>query len=100
MRYDTPVYFQHYPKKEYNVETGDYERANPIEVLCYANVTDARSTSLAIEFGKIKEGSLVLRVQGNYPNAPHSIRIGDKRYMVDACRTLRNKQTFIVSEVQ
>ena len=97
MRYDTPIYFQHYGKPEYNPATGDYEQSPPVEHKRYASVTDSGIEVMKLVYSDIKQGSKVVRLQNEYIGAFDRIRIGDKCYRVDLNR--KNK-AFVVSEVQ
>lgn len=99
MRFDTPVFFQQY-KDEYDEKTGDYIKQEPIETKVYANVTDAKTDTLLLVYGKIKQGSKVVRLQNHYESSFDSMRIGNSIYSVEYSRKLRNKHIFVVSEVQ
>nr|DAQ16209.1 MAG TPA: head closure knob [Caudoviricetes sp.] len=100
MRFDTPIYFQSVVRGEYNATTGDYADDTAEEVERYASVSDTGTDTLTLVYGGLKQGSLTIRLQSVYDGIFDYIRIGSKRYRVDKTRTLRNKQTFIVSEVQ
>lgn len=100
MRYDTKVYFQIVQDGEYNSKTGDYEDNTLDEYLKYANVTDAGSSISSINFGKIKSGSLVVRVQNAFDKAFDFIRIGEKQYAVSNEYKLMDKGVYVVSEVK
>ena len=100
MRFDTPIYFQRIIAGEYNPNTGDYANDTVIEVLRYASVTNSGAETLNLIYGEIKQGSFTIRIQGQYKEPFDRIRIGEKIYRVDFSRSLRNKQTFVVSEVQ
>lgn len=100
MRFDTPIYFQRYPESAYDETTGDYAEVQPQEVKYYADVTDTGVNTLQLVYGELKQGSKTIRIQNSYTDEFDRIRIGTKRYRVDFSRTLRSKQTFIVSEVQ
>ena len=100
MRYDTAVYFVKKREEIYNPGTGDYEAGTPSEVQRMASVMDTTEKMLTLVYGSIKEGSLTIQLQNAYDGVFDFIRIGDKKYAVDYRRTLRVKQTFVVSEVQ
>lgn len=100
MRFDTPVYFQSVVRGEYDPTTGDYAEDIVTEVERYASVSDTGMDTLTLVYGGLKQGSLTIRLQSVYDGIFDYIRIGSKRYRVDKTRTLRHKQTFIVSEVQ
>lgn len=99
MRYDTPIFFQKNTAGAYDAETGNYEEDLVEESLRYASVMDTKAEMLKFIYGNIKQGSLTLHIQNHYKEAFDFIRIGRKKYRVDYTRTLRTKQTFIVSEV-
>ena len=100
MRYDVPIYFQKNKEAAYDPNTGDYEEASVIENLRYASVMDTTTQMIQIVYGRIKQGSLTIHLQNHYDYQFDQIRIGQKIYKVDYSRRLRNKQTYIVSEVQ
>ena len=100
MRFDTPVYFQSVVHGEYDPATGNYAEDMVAEVERYASVSDTGMDTLTLVYGGLKQGSLTIRLQSVYDGIFDYIRIGSKRYRVDKTRTLRHKQTFIVSEVQ
>lgn len=100
MRYDRPIYFQSLTQGEYNSDTGNYDDGFVEEVKVYASVMDMKRETMSLIYGGIKQGSLIVHLQGHY-NLPFSyIRIENKRYKVDAKRVLRTKDVFFVSEVQ
>ena len=100
MRFDTPVYFQSVVTGEYDPSTGDYADDTVTEVEHYASVSDTGTDTMNLVYGGLKQGSLTVRLQTRYDGAIDYIRIGSKRYRVDMVRSLRQKQTFVVSEVQ
>lgn len=100
MRFDTPVYFQSVVHGEYEPTTGNYAEDIVTEVERNASVSDTGTDTLTLVYGGLKQGSLTIRLQSVYDGIFDYIRIGSKRYRVDKTRTLRHKQTFIVSEVQ
>ena len=97
MRFDTPVYFQHITKGEYDKATGNYGPDAVEEVKTYANVTDAKNEALTLIYGKLRQDSKVVRLLRPYPFPFDRIRIGDKLYNVDFARRVK---AFYVSEVQ
>ena len=97
MRYDTPVYFRRYGERGYNKATGNYEDAQPIEVMRYADVTDAGAETLNLIYGELKQGCKTIRLQRGYMEPFSEIRIGEKKYRVDF---IRWNKVFVVSEVQ
>ncbi len=99
MRFDTPVYFQRVQKGAYDANTGDYGAPNVEEVKKYASVTDSGVETLNLVYGEIRQGTKVVRINGNYNEPFDRIRIGRKIYRVDMARPLRNKHVFVVSGV-
>ncbi len=100
MRYDTPVYFQKVVSGNYEAATGNYGEDAVVEEKRYADVTDARTDTLNLVYGEVKQGARVVRLQRQYRGRFDRIRIGDKVYRVDFSRNFRVKQVFVVSEVQ
>jgi hypothetical protein len=98
VRFDTPIYFQRI-STEYDATTGNY-REIPVEEKRFAAVTSSSTQTLNLVYGEIRQGSLTLRLQTHYTKPFVRIRIGKKFYRVDANRKLRQKHTFVVSEVQ
>lgn len=100
MRYDTPIYFQHIMRGEYDAGTGDYVDDTVVETLRYASVMDTRTETMRLVYGEIRQGSLTVHIQNHYSDAFDRIRIGGKVYSVDYRRRLRVKESFVLSEVQ
>lgn len=100
MRFDTVVSFIKEQPGAYNVLTGDYEDGTPSEENRLANVTDASEQTMQLVYGKLKQGALVIRLQGQDPEPFDYVMIGEKRYRVDSHRRLRRLCTFTMSEVQ
>ncbi len=99
MRYDTEIYFCREPEGIYNSETGDWEDGEAEQVKDYASVTETGTEALSLIYGDIRQGSLTVRIQNHYDEPFDYIRIGSRKYHVDKDRRLREKETFIVSEV-
>lgn len=97
MRYDTPIFFETLENGEYDPTTGNYEEASPVEVKKFANVTDSGTEMLQLVYGKLKQGSLTIRLQRPYTEPFDRIRIGEKKYQADM---VRGNKVFVVSEVQ
>lgn len=101
MRYDTPDLF---PKSYHKVSMihyyrrlwRGYSRMKP-DVW---PLSDTRTETMQIVYGSIKQGSKTIHIQNHYDKSYDSIRIDNKIYRVDYSRTLRNKHSFIVHEVQ
>lgn len=100
MRFDTPIFFQSIKPGEYDKETGNYKPDTVTEEKHWASVTDAKTETLKLLYGEIKQGCLTVRLQNIYDKPFDKIRIDSKLYRVDFSRKLRTKHTFIVSEVQ
>lgn len=100
MRYDTPIYFQKVTQGEYDPTTGDYGEDTADETCVMASVMDTRTETMQIVYGSIKQGSKTIHIQNHYDKSYDSIRIDNKIYRVDYSRKLRNKQSFIVHEMQ
>ena len=100
MRYETLIYFQRIIPGEYDKTTGDYSRESIQEVPKYAAVMDTGAQMLQLVYGKLKQGSLTIQIQGRHDLPFDKIRLGNKQYQVDSVRNLRSKQVFVVSEVQ
>lgn len=100
MRFDTPIYFQLVQQGAYNENTGDYDKDIVTEELKYAAVSTTGINTLKIMYGEIKEGCLTIRLLRPYNKNFDRIRIGKKLYKVDTRKPLKNKEVFIVSELQ
>lgn len=98
MRYDTPVYFQTVTPGEYDTKTGNYKPDTVTEVKKYASVTDTGAEMLKMLFGKVKQGSFVIRLQTPYKEPFQRIRIGEAVYTVNLEKL--KKRVFIVSELK
>lgn len=100
MRFDTPVYLQRIKPGEYDPNTGNYTPDTVTEVKQYASVTNTGVDTLNLVYGELRQGSFTVRLQNHYTEPFDRVRIGRRVYRVDMSRTLRTKQTFVVSEVQ
>ena len=102
MRFDTPIYFVRNAEMVYDTTTGDYVTGatGANEDMRFADITDTGVNALQLVYGELRQGSKTIRIQDSYTQPFDQIRIGTKLYKVDFTRTLRSKQTFIVSEVQ
>lgn len=100
MRYDTPVYFQHITRGEYDATTGNYLPDTVQEVKKMASVTSTGVATLKLLYGDLRQGSYIVRLQRAYKEPFDHIRIGAKVYNVDMTRPLHTKQVFVVCEVQ
>ena len=61
---------------------------------------DTRTETLRLVYGEIRQDSYTIQLQNHYTNSFDYIEYDGKKYNVDFRRRLRNKETFIVSEVQ
>lgn len=95
-----PVYFQLVKQGEYDASTGNYGEDIIEETKRYADITSAGAETLNFVYGGIKQGVAVIRLQNHYDKPFDRIRIGEQVYRVDFVRKLRNKHTFVASEVQ
>ena len=98
MRFDTEVFFESV-KSVYDTNTGNYTDS-VTELKQYASVTDSGTQTMLLVYGKIKQGSLTIRLQNHFNEPFDRIRIGDKHYSVDMTRKFCRMQVFVVSEVQ
>lgn len=98
MRYDTPVYFQTVTPGEYNADSGNYNADTVTEVKIYASVTDTGVETLKTLYGKVKQGSLTIRLLRPFTSTFDRISVADKIYTVDFLKL--NKRVFIVSELK
>lgn len=99
MRYDKVVYFCS-ESKTFDTETGDYVKSGTIRDPKNASVMDTRTETLRLVYGEIRQDSYTIQLQNHYTNSFDYIEYDGKKYNVDFRRRLRNKETFIVSEVQ
>ena len=100
MRYDVWVYFVKELPGTYNDQTGDYADGDTREEYRLANITDASEERMQLVYGRIRQGALVVRIQGGDPSPFDYIRIDGKRYRVDRTRKLCLGRSYTVSEVQ
>lgn len=99
MRFDTPIYFQTITTGEY-LANGDYAEPIVTEEKRYASVTNAGDETVRLVFGELKQGCLTVRLQTPFTAPFDRVRIGSKVYTVAKSRRLKNKHTFVISEVQ
>ena len=98
MRFDTEIFFESV-KSVYDANTGNYTDS-VTELKQYASVTDSGTQTMLLVYGKIKQGSLTIRLQNHHNEPFDRIRIGEKHYSVDMTRKFCRMQVFVVSEVQ
>lgn len=100
MRFDREIFFVRVTPGGYDPDTGDY--ADDTETLTrrMAAVQDTKTETLQLVYGSLKQGNYTVVLQNHYPDPFDLIQIGNGRYRVDYRRRLRQKDTFIVSEVQ
>lgn len=100
MRYDTPIYFENVSPGEYDEETGDYGGPAVRGTRRLASVAATSEERMMLIYGSIRSGSMTVTLQTAYTEPFDRIRIGQKTYKVDRERTLRQKQAFVISEIQ
>lgn len=100
MRYDKLIYFVTVDGKTYDATTGDYTDETPVKVPMFASIMDTQADTLRLVYGEIRQGSFTIQLQNHYTNSFDYIEYDGKKFGVDFRRRLRNKETFIVSEVQ
>lgn len=100
MRYDTPIFFQKLTRGEYNQKTGNYLPDTVEETQRFASVNDTQDEKKMLVYGSVKIKSKTAHIQGHYTGVLDYIRIGSDVYRVDNRRVLKQKETFILSEVQ
>lgn len=100
MRFDTEVCFVKVYSGSYNTETGDYDTGTTRKEYNLASVMDATEEAMQLTYGNVKQGALVVIIQGERPEPFDYIEIGEKKYRADSIRQLRRRTTFVVSEVQ
>ena len=100
MRFDNKILFVRETEGTYDESTGDYGEGSTHKIEKLANVTDASTQTMQLVYGHIRQGALVIRIQGVMLEPFDYIRVDGKKYRVDMSRKLRQKSTFVVSEVQ
>ncbi len=100
MRYDTPIYFRKVTQGEYDPTTGNYGEDTVQETCVMASIMDTKTETMRMIYGSIKQGSKTVHIQNHYDKPFDFIRIDKNVYQTDYSRTLRNKHSFIVHEVQ
>lgn len=99
MRYDTPIELIRVRHGEYDPKTGNYSDSEEVTGTVYGSVMSAGADLQAFVYNKLKKGSLVIQLQNHIPTLPDRIRVAGRLYSVDFVRTLRTKETLVVSEV-
>ena len=90
MRYDKRIYFvRETGLEEYDVETGDFIESEPIRTGAWANVSDMGEERIQAIFGRLKQGSITIKVQGVYNDPFDYIEIGGKEYDVALTKRTR-----------
>lgn len=100
MRYDTPVKFVAEQEPVYDETTGNYTDPELAVQTILASVMDAGTDTMHLVYGSIKQGSKTIHIQNHLDKSFDYLIIGDTRYNIDMYRRLRNKDAFVVSEVQ
>ena len=98
MRYNKRIYFVKEGEDEYDYETGDYVTTERVKHEAWANVSDTGTERMQLIYGALKQGAITVRIQGKYDESFDYIKVGDKKYNVDAFKTFRNDQAFNLSE--
>lgn len=103
MRCDTQIYFVTDGKRELVTDPasenyGGYTTSATTAVGRLADVTDTQATTQQLVYGKLREGSVTVRLNGQYLEPFDHIRIGSVLYDVDAKRHLRHRSVFICHE--
>ena len=98
MRFDKEIFFERITS-DFDENTGNYTES-VTETKQYASVTDSGTQTMLLVYGKIKQGSLTIRLQNHYSEPFDRIRIGNKHYSVDMTRKFCRMQVLVVSEVQ
>lgn len=100
MRFDKKVFFVEEGERVRNNATGNYEVADEVSTMRYANVSDTGTERRQLLFGSIKVRSKTVRLQNEYKDAFDWIEIDGIKYQDTVDNQYRNKNVFIVSDVQ
>lgn len=101
MRYDKRVWFVKETQGTYDETTGNYGDPVSEAVSEWASVMDTGLETMHLIYGEIRQGSKTIHLQSPVNFVFDYILIDGIRYHVDQRRTLRQKETYIVSsEVQ
>ncbi|MBE6005594.1 MAG: hypothetical protein E7238_00220 [Sarcina sp.] len=109
MRCDTQIYFVTEGKRALitdrsSQDYGGYTNGQAAEVDMMADVTDTQTSTQQLVYGKLREGSVTVRLNGHHLEPFDHIRIIDrntgvsKLFDVDAVRHLRQRSVFICHE--
>lgn len=109
MRCDTQIYFITDGERTLitdrdDPDYGGYTKETPVEAGMLADVTDTKTETQQLVYGRLREGSVTVRLNRQYLEPFDHIRIVDrvtgssKLYDVDACRHLRHRSVFICHE--
>lgn len=103
MRCDTQIYFVTDGGRELVTDPasenyGGYTESAATAVGRLADVTDTQATTQQLVYGKLREGSVTVRLNGHHLEPFDHIRIGSVLYDVDAKRHLRHRSVFICHE--
>lgn len=103
MRCDTQIYFVTDGMRELVTDPasenyGGYTTGATTAVGRLADVTDTQATTQQLVYGKLREGSVTVRLNGHHLEPFDHIRIGSVLYDVDAKRHLRHRSVFICHE--
>lgn len=111
MRCDTQIYFITDGERtlitDHNdPDYGGYAKTTPVEAGMLADVTDTKTETQQLVYGRLREGSVTVRLNRHYLDPFDHIRIVDrntgdsKLYDVDASRHLRHRSVFVCHEVK
>lgn len=111
MRCDTQIYFVTDGIREMVADPqdenyGGYSEGTATETGRMADVTDTKTSTQQLVYGKLREGSVTVRLNGHHLEPFDHIRIVDritgtsKLFDVDAFRHLRQRSVFICHEVK
>lgn len=90
MRYDTKLYFvRETGLEEYDNDTGDLIESEPIKTSRWVNVADMGEERMQAIFGRLKQGSVTIKMQGSYNEPFDYLEIGGKAYDVALTKRTR-----------
>ncbi len=99
MRYDTKVQFlKGEGEKVYDPDEGKYITTEPVTIDKPCHVHDLSTEKVVQIYGKSDVSAVSIHHQGNAVNAEKA-KIKDKTYLITKTINLRNKASYIASEV-
>lgn len=96
MRYDTPLFFVQNNEKQYDPDTGEWSKGEPLKTKRWANVTHMGAERQQAVFGDVKANRFILRLQRVFTESYDSIEMNGKTYTVDTERCPGDKQSLVV----